>query len=102
MKTIKGFAESENLSPFLAAVLLLLGELALEMESKFHTYFQILPKDPPPSLITWTDEERSLLKGVCSFVRRHSGIARQVPAWRRIQTELTLKKRFITNCFRLC
>lgn len=60
---MKGIAKSEKLSSFLASVLMFLGELARGDGSEFRDYFRILPKQSPLSLINWTQEELSLLKG---------------------------------------
>ena len=70
--------EGSTLTPFLMTLLLFLRETARGPQSCFDAYIQTLPTEPPPSLITWSIDERKLLRGSCAggFVHcltRHAG-----------------------------
>lgn len=76
LQKIKECIDSKDLSPFLAAVLLFVGEERKGKASRFWPYFELLPEKPPPSLFMWPQKELVLLKGGFLFMKTKNVIHR--------------------------
>eukprot|EP00210_Caulerpa_lentillifera_P005440 g5202.t1 len=67
-------ANQKSLTPFLRTVLLVLGEMTLGMDSLFFPYIQTLPTHAPASLITWREDDLTLLEGTGLSKNRDNSI----------------------------